>query len=184
MMKKVSINYIKLDSNSIHDGVLSIGDKVTVAREIFSKDGKHKISPGDQYEVVGFLPENYAGGFIIDYNGQQWGFWFEGGMADHFMKVSESKQDSLEQNYGEIPYKILKVLHFNNFLTIKELIEMLFEEELSVSPENTKKVKNDIISAVQELKNQGMIGITRITKKDQKTYIITEKGRTFFNSNE
>ena len=77
---------------------------------------------------------------------------------------------------------ILKVLNTNNFLTVKELTSTLITNEISIAPENIKREKDNILRTIRYLENLGMIGVTKITKKDQATYAITEKGRKFFNS--
>jgi hypothetical protein len=179
-MKKISYEYIKLSKDSVKNGVLQLQDEVTVTRRITSQDGNHSIEPNDFYKVVGFLPPEYEGGFIIDYNGNEWGFWFNGGMGEYFIKVEQEKEDEMGSRYGELPYKILKVLNTNNFLTVKELTSFLIINEMSIVPENLKKEKDNILRTIRYLESLGMIGVTKITKKDQVTYAITEKGRNYF----
>ncbi|MFA5398444.1 MAG: hypothetical protein WC346_20695, partial [Methanogenium sp.] len=110
-MKKISYKYIKLSKDSVKNGVLQLQDEVTVTRKILSQDEKYSIEPDDFYKVVGFLPSEYEGGFIIDYDGRQWGFWFNGGMGEYFVKVEREKEDEMSSRYGELPYMILKVLN-------------------------------------------------------------------------
>jgi len=181
-MKKISYKYIKLSKDSVKNGVLQLQDEVTVTRRILSQDEKYTIEPDDFYKVVGFLPPEYEGGFIIDYNGNQWGFWFNGGMGEYFVKVKLEKEDEMGATYGDIPRKILKTLSTNNFLTVEELISFLIKNELSISPKNLKNVKAEIWETIQYLESLGMIGVTKLTKNNQATYAITEKGRNFFNS--
>jgi len=179
-MKKISYKYIKLSKDSVKNGVLQLQDEVTVTRKILSQDEKYSIEPDDFYKVVGFLPSEYEGGFIIDYDGRQWGFWFNGGMGEYFVKVEREKEDEMSSRYGELPYMILKVLNTNNFLTVKELTSTLITNEINVAPENLKKEKDNILRTIRYLESLGMIGVTKITKKDQVTYAITEKGRNYF----
>jgi hypothetical protein len=107
-MDKKSYEYQPLNKNSVRNGELQIGDSVTTTTTLTSRDGRYVILPGDLYKVIGFTPnqEPYKGGFIINYKGLTWGFYFNGGQAEYFDKVNMSKQDIMEIKYGELPYKV------------------------------------------------------------------------------
>jgi hypothetical protein len=182
-MKKFSYNYTPLTKNSVSDGELEIGDSVTSTREIKSTDDKYSILPGDIYKVKGFLPNQnpYKGGFIIDFNGQPWGFYFNGGQAEYFNKVEMSKQDIMETRYEGLPYKILTTLTKHNFLSLKELIDTIVDQQMSVPPESIKKVKNELTRAIYSLQSLGLIGVTKITGGEGKVFAVTEKGRRYLN---
>lgn len=182
-MKKVSYEYLPLTKDSISEGGLEIGDSVTPTKEIKSKDDRYSVLPGDLYKVVGILPSQkpYMGGFIIDYKGQRWGFYFNGGQAEYFNKVEMSKQDVMETRYGDLPYKILTTLKEHNFMSLKDLVDNVAELQMSVPPENIKKVKNELTNATYSLQTLGLVGVTRLKEGNQKVFAITEKGRKYLN---
>lgn len=182
-MKKFSYRYLPLTRDSVNNGELEIGDSVTPTKEVKSIDDRYSILPGDLYRVKGFLPNQnpYKGGFIIDFNGQPWGFYFNGGQAEYFNKVEMSKQDIMEIQYGDLPYKILHTLAKHNFLYLKDLVDIVVNQQMSVPPENIKKVKNEITRATYSLQALGLVGVTRITGEEGKVFAVTEKGRRYLN---
>jgi hypothetical protein len=184
-MKKRSYEYQKLDAGSVGRGELEIGDKVTPTKELTSNQRKYRLLPGDLYDVKGFLPNvnPYKGGFIIDYEGQDWGLWFgEGGGADNMEKVITSSQDEMEEKYGNFIYKVLSTLketEESEFLTLEELTDRVLEK-LTVLPDKMKKVKIEIKTAIYALEKEGIIGILKFTdKKGNKLFVLTKKGRNY-----
>lgn len=182
-MKKQSYEYQKLTPRSIKNGELKIGDKVTPIEEIHSPDGKYTLFPGDVYSIKGFLPNvsPYKGGFIIDYDGNSWGFWFDDkGSAQYMEKIIESKQDIVEDRFGDTLYKILKILEEYKLLSQDALVETVMNEEMAVPPDRKRKVQTEVIKAIYSLLSYGYIGTTKYNREEgQKSFMITEKGKQY-----
>jgi hypothetical protein len=180
-MNKSSYETIQLNKNSIKDGTLNIGDKVSSDIDIVSQDRNNQIKSGNTYEVVKFLPSQYAGGFIIDFNGQEWGFWFgNNGMGEHFQKVVTSKDDEVGEKYGELPHMVALVLYYNKMLSLKDLLNKVVNERMNVAPENVKAVKSEILNAIHYLKGKGYVAtLSGLGSATQPMLSITDKGRKF-----
>jgi hypothetical protein len=177
---KFSHSYTQLNEDSIKEGKLKIGDYVTPTTTIVSPEETLAVYPGEFYRVVEFLPSKYKGGFVIDVEGNKWGFWFsKEGLGKYFQKVEMSKQDKMEVTYGELPYKILQTLDEKGLLSLDNIVEIVLNQKLSVPPENVRKVKTEIIKAVYALQELQFIAPTVVVKDGQKTYMITPKGKQY-----
>jgi hypothetical protein len=180
-MIKEAYTLTDLDENSVASGKLKIGDFVTPKVVISSPDETHYVYPDKFYKVVKFLPpKKYPGGFIIDADGETWGFWFgKDGLGDQFQKAEFTKQEVMEEKYGELPYKVLSLLKEKQLLTLDEIVNILLKEKLSVPPENVKSVKNEIIKTIYALQELNFIVPTRVKKKGQRTFMLTNSGKQY-----
>jgi hypothetical protein len=181
-MEKRSYEYQNLDPGSISRGELEIGDKVTPIKELTSNKGEYRLLPGELYNVKSFLPNTnpYKGGFVIDFKGQDWGLWFgkEGG-ADNMTKVIMSRENKIEEEHGDLLYKVLGVINESKIISIDDLVETVINTKMVVSPEKIKKVKVNIIKAINALQTESMIDTARYLEKGKKLYMITDKGRKY-----
>ncbi len=178
---------IEITPISYKKGDLRIGNAVIALTDIRSREGDN-IKKGERYKVIRLLEQSkYPGGFIINYNGKEWGFYLGEG-AEWWGILKEDKDDdeiSIEYLIGgvgetdigitefeTIPYTIYKIVDEKHIINIKDLVnEVAMRENLF-----TPKEKNVIRAAINNLMRKGYLAMLERSNN----VLLTPQGKKFF----
>lgn len=182
---------IKITPDSYKMEHLKPGAEVINLVDIQTPNGEGIISKGSKFNVVRLLNQNkYPGGFVINFEGDEWGFYL--GRGAEWWGILEEDEDEDEINidyliggggnidigiseFETIPYNIYRVLSQKQAVGRKELIEKVIILE-APHPSKRRNIRNTIESAIDNLLNKGFLFML----KDMSKILLTPKGKEFF----